>query len=84
MKAVLYHGIEIVCGRRVLVLVNTALCIYIGNLLPNTPFTGTDGKMCIRDRYKALKEELPTAHSWDDLKDALADREDVYKRQDKG
>mgnify|MGYP000783174148 CR=1 FL=1 len=25
--------------------------------------------------YKALKEELPTAHSWDNLKDALADRE---------
>ena len=24
--------------------------------------------------YKALKEELPQAHSWDDLKDALADR----------
>ena len=24
--------------------------------------------------YKALKEELPEAHSWDDLKDALADR----------
>ena len=25
--------------------------------------------------YKALKEELPKAHSWDDLKDALADRD---------
>ena len=25
--------------------------------------------------YKALKEELPTAHSWDDLKDALANRD---------
>ena len=25
--------------------------------------------------YKALKEELPKAHSWEDLKDALADRD---------
>ena len=25
--------------------------------------------------YKALKEELPNAHCWDDLKDALADRD---------
>lgn len=25
--------------------------------------------------YKALKEEFPKAHSWDDLKDALADRD---------
>lgn len=25
--------------------------------------------------YKALKEELPKAHNWDDLKDALADRD---------
>ena len=25
--------------------------------------------------YKVLKEELPKAHSWDDLKDALADRD---------
>lgn len=24
--------------------------------------------------HKALKEELPKAHNWDDLKDALADR----------
>ena len=29
--------------------------------------------------YKALKEELPTAHSWDDLKDALADRNSDIK-----
>ena len=25
--------------------------------------------------YKALKEELPKTHSWDDLKDVLADRD---------
>ena len=25
--------------------------------------------------YKALKEELPKTHSWDDLKEALADRD---------
>ena len=31
--------------------------------------------MCIRDRYKALKEELPKAYIWEDLKDALADRD---------
>ena len=31
--------------------------------------------------YKALKEELPTAHSWDNLKDALADREIGYEIQ---
>ena len=29
--------------------------------------------------YRALKEELPKAHSWDDLKDALADR-DIYMK----
>lgn len=31
--------------------------------------------------YKALKEELPKAHSWEDLKDALADRDiDINSR----
>ena len=50
VKTVLYHGIEIVCGRRVLVIVNTALCIDVGNLLPNTPFTGSDGTYSFPDK----------------------------------
>ena len=38
----MYHCIEIVCSRRVLIIVRTAFSIYIGNLLPDTPFAGTN------------------------------------------
>ena len=43
VEAVLYHGIEIPCGRGVFVIVRTAFGIDVGYLLPDASFAGTDG-----------------------------------------
>lgn len=42
VKAILYHGVKVMCGRRITVVVQTALGKNIGNLLPDAAFTGAD------------------------------------------
>lgn len=43
VELILYHGIELAGYRGVPVIVQTALSKNIGNLLPDTAFTGPDG-----------------------------------------
>ena len=43
METVLNHSVEIVRGGRIFVVVNAALGIDIGDLLPNASFAGTNG-----------------------------------------
>ena len=42
MEFILYHGVELFCGRRIAIVVDAALGKNIRHLLPDTAFAGAD------------------------------------------
>ena len=61
MEFILNHPVKITCNLRIFIIISRTFSKYVCNLLPNTPFAGTNGTDPFKQLTKiVLSERIPT------------------------